>query len=79
MVPVSGLWKGESKDGDTYFKGTCGSMEKKKKKNKFKTKENQPDFNLFFKAKEIKKDWAKKENDTPSFTPSSFADEGIPF
>lgn len=79
MVPVSGLWKGESKDGDTYFKGTCGSMEILILKNKFKTKDNQPDFNLFFKAKDAKKDWVKKEDTSVSFTPSSFTDDDIAF
>lgn len=82
LVPVTGLWSNVSKDGDTFFKGHCGSMEVLVLRNKFKTKDSQPDFSLFFTTKDAKKEWDKKDTDTDntsSFNKTSFDSDDIPF
>jgi len=48
MIRVCGLWKTTSKDGSrTYYTGTWGKVKVFVYANKFKTKEEQPDFEIY--------------------------------
>ena len=55
--PKVGLWKKESKAGDAYWSGNDEKMSYKIFTNKYKTKPNQPDFQMYIEP--------RKEHGTP--------------
>lgn len=44
MIEITGLWLKKSENGDTYMVGKMGSAKVLIFKNKFKSKDNQPDY-----------------------------------
>lgn len=53
-VKLTGLWKNESKDGESFLSGSLGGVRVLVFKNKYKKTDKDPDFNLFFAPKEEK-------------------------
>lgn len=47
MIQLTGLWKNEKKDGETYFKGYLGGATVLIYKNRYKTASNHPDYVLY--------------------------------
>ena len=66
MIPITGLWLNESKNGEKYFSGYMGSAKVLIFKNKFKERENQPDYVLYVTANPKQQDDQDKQDTTPS-------------
>ena len=47
MIKITGLWKNEDRNGNTYFSGYLGSAKVLIFKNKYKETDKQPDYNMF--------------------------------
>lgn len=60
MIKLSGLWLNE-KNGQKYFSGNLGDAKVLIFKNKYKTDEKHPDFNLYLAPKPPKQQEAKQE------------------
>tara|TARA_Y100001951_G_C11047017_1_gene133514 strand:+ start:201 stop:422 length:222 start_codon:yes stop_codon:yes gene_type:complete len=46
QIKLSGLWKNETKNGETYLSGSSNGKKYTIFKNTFKEKDTQPDYNL---------------------------------
>ena len=55
MIQIAGLWENETKNGAKYLQGNCGKVKYLIFANKYKEKDNHPDFNLFIAQNEYKK------------------------
>lgn len=57
MINIGGLWKHKSKkDGKSYLQGSINGAKLLVFPNQNKTKENQPDYNMFLVEKEKQED-----------------------
>ena len=75
LIKLSGLWANKDKNGNEYFSGGFGYGAKILiMKNKFKAKENDPDYNLFIAPK------AEKEGgSSPSGVRGTNAETDVPY
>jgi hypothetical protein len=56
MIRITGLWKKTTKDGKTYLQGSLGVAKLVVLPNKFKQKDEDPDYNLLVSEKQEKRD-----------------------
>jgi hypothetical protein len=62
MIPLTGLWKGKTNNGEPMMSGNLSySTRIVILKNKYKKKDNDPDYQIFI-AKKEKKDEEKKDD-----------------
>lgn len=67
LVRLTGLWKGETKNGQTYLSGSLGSARLVIFPNDRKDGEKSPDFIVYMSPQKAKEEETKK------------ADDGFPF
>lgn len=66
MIPLTGLWLSETKDGEKYFSGTLGTGAKVLIfKNKFKKEDSHPDYQLYI-GQNKKQDQSNTNSDSTS-------------
>jgi len=75
LLKVCGLWKGEDKNGKTMLSGSMGGVRVLVLLNKFKEKDNHPDYQLFFAKKERKEDGPER----PDFLKEDADEKDSPF
>ena len=68
LMQVSGLWKNTSANGEMYLKGKLGpNVQILIFKNKFKTAENQPDYQIYFAPVERRENEAENAPEEDDF------------
>lgn len=56
MVKLTGLWKNETKEGETFYAGNLGNARVLIFKNQYKEESKHPDLNLFIAPQKEKRD-----------------------
>lgn len=70
MIKVTGLWEDTDKKGNNFLSGSMGGVRIVIFKNIYKSKDSEPDYNLYF-------DESLKKKEVPK-APSKFDDDDIP-
>lgn len=68
LIPATGLWEKTNKNGETYFTGNMGVVSVVIFKNKHKSKQNDPDWNMYLSKKK-----AQEEHNSNNLSEDDFA------